>query len=668
MEQQAAAPAAAGGAKTRAPMILAPAGNRPSFLAALAAGADAVYCGLKAFSARMEAPNFTLEELRQLADLARGKGTQVFVTLNTLVRPEELTKIGRLLDRLTREVRPAAVIVQDLAMAPLARQTGFTGAVIWSTLANVSFPSALSFMRGKLPVDSVVLPRELSVDEIKAMAAACPPGLGLEVFVHGALCYGVSGRCYWSSFLGGKSGLRGRCVQPCRRVFSQAEKGRRLFSCQDLSVDVLAKVLLSVPQIRAWKIEGRKKGPHYVYYTVSAYRMLRDQAGDSGAKKAALALLARALGRPGTHYHLLSQRPQNPVNPSAHTGSGLFIGRTRGGVRDAFVSPFEALLPGDVLRVGSEDEAGHRIERIGRAVPKGGRHRLNPAGRAVPKGTAVYLIDRREKALEDRIRELEGDLAGRKPPESRVSSFQAALPAAPARTDFKPTELRVSRRPRRAGSGRSGLWLSREALEKTPAAAVRHTWWWLSPAVFPDDEAPTRELIDDLRSGGGRIFVLNAPWQAAFFAAERRGATLWAGPFCNLANPLALAAAADLGFDGAVVGPELSAADYLSLPGRSPLPLGIVVSGHWPLCVARTAAEELELDAPFKSPKGEEAWAARHGPLYWVYPNWRLELQEHRESLRRAGYGLFVHLDEPVPRAVSLKRRPGLWNWKGELK
>ncbi|PQP33441.1 peptidase U32, partial [Desulfobacteraceae bacterium SEEP-SAG9] len=86
-------------------------------------------------------------------------------------------------------------------------------------------------VRKNLGVDHVVLPRELDIDEIKTLAQACPKSLGLEVFVHGALCYGVSGRCYWSSFLGGKSGLRGRCVQPCRRNYTHSGQLHRFFSC-----------------------------------------------------------------------------------------------------------------------------------------------------------------------------------------------------------------------------------------------------------------------------------------------------------------------------------------------------------------------------------------------------------------------------------------------------
>ena len=160
------------------PAILAPAGSRASFLAALAAGAEAIYCGLKSFSARMEAKNFTLGELAALTALAHAKGTRVFVTFNTLIKSDELDEAGRLLGQLQREVQPDAVIVQDLAMAPLVRQTGFAGEVIWSTLANVTFPAALDLIRQRLAADTVVLPRELTIDEIKTMAAACPPGWG----------------------------------------------------------------------------------------------------------------------------------------------------------------------------------------------------------------------------------------------------------------------------------------------------------------------------------------------------------------------------------------------------------------------------------------------------------------------------------------------------------
>ena len=363
------------------PSILAPAGSKLSFLSAIAAGADAIYCGLKAMNARMAAINFTMEELVPLAGLAHEKGVKVFIALNSLLKPGELETARNTVHQLQRMVRPDALIIQDLAYVPLARQVGFEGEVHLSTLANVSFPKALSMVRDKLHIDRIVLPRELNVDEIRAMADACPKGLSLEIFVHGALCFGVSGRCYWSSYMGGKSGLRGRCVQPCRRRYAEGQKTGRFFSCQDLSLDVLGKVLLSIPQVSAWKIEGRRKGPHYVYYTVQAYRMLRDEGGDPQAKKAALELLAQALGRPGTHYNFLPQRPQNPVNSDAQTGSGLVVGKCQGPRSKPYIIPREALLSGDLLRTGYEDDAWHSLHKVRKYVPKRGRYYLKVSGR-----------------------------------------------------------------------------------------------------------------------------------------------------------------------------------------------------------------------------------------------------------------------------------------------
>ena len=176
------------------PAIMAPAGNRDSFLAAVAAGADAIYCGTKHFSARMQAINFTPQELKPLVDLAHDRGIKVFVTLNTLLKPDDLDTAGKLIRTLKRHVQPDGLIIQDLAVLSLAEQTGFRGDIKLSTLANVSFGQALSLAGKTLGVNRIVLPRELNIDEIKAVARMCPPNLGLEVFIHGALCYAVSGR------------------------------------------------------------------------------------------------------------------------------------------------------------------------------------------------------------------------------------------------------------------------------------------------------------------------------------------------------------------------------------------------------------------------------------------------------------------------------------------
>jgi putative protease len=666
---QTVSPKAQNGATSIAPLILAPAGNRAAFLAALAAGADAIYCGMKLFSARMEAKNFTINELARLIKLAHDKNTRVYVTLNSLLKPDELEKAAKMVFELARLVRPDGLIIQDLAFLEIVRQTGFKGELHLSTLSNVTFPAALAWIKDRLGIHRVVLPRELNIDEIKAMAAVCPENISLEAFIHGALCYGVSGRCYWSSWLGGKSGLRGRCVQPCRRLYQHQKNRQRYFSCQDFSIDVLAKVLKEIDAVKVWKIEGRKKGPHYVFYTASAYRLLRDHHGDTARKRDALALLDQSLGRKNTHYNFLPQRPQTPVKPDIQTGSGLMLGRVQGSFGNPFLIPCLALLPGDVLRIGYEDQKYHRIIRINRHVPKKGRLYLTVHHDKVNlKDAPVFLTDRKEKALDEMIKGLEVEFDA-VPPLNNPVSYQGTLKLPfLKKTKQKKIEMEVFRHlgPTK-GYKNLGLWLSKENLRKCSKSIGRHIWWWLPPIIWPSNQRIVLNNLKRALSLGSRAFVLNAPWQMALFSDIKK-LNLWAGPFCNAANLLSLFVLKSAGFNGVVVSPELGKADYKNLVLNAPLPLGVVLSGHWPLCISRIVADNLCLSKPFRSPKGETAWVNNYDFNYWVFANWRLDLTEKKAWLERMGYRLFIHLNEPVPSKVNLKKRPGVWNWRMGLR
>lgn len=654
--------------KNKKPEILSPAGDRDCFLAAVAAGADAVYCGLKQFSARMAADNFTIEELAALTRLAHDRGVRVYVALNSLIKPDELEEAGNLVSRLKREVRPDALIIQDLGVLSLAAQAGFRGEIHLSTLANVSFPSAVR-LAGFFPnLTRVVLPREFSIDEIKAVAEACPGEISLEVFVHGALCYGVSGRCYWSSFLGGKSGLRGACVQPCRRIYTQGKQRARFFSCQDLWIDVLAKVLLEVPEVSGFKIEGRKKGPHYVYYTTAAYRMLRDNPDDSSAKKNALSLLENALGRKATHYSFLPQRPWNPLDTDTHTGSGKMIGRVQGPRLKPYLEPREDLLAGDLLRIGYEDESWHRVMRMPKFVPKKGRFYLNLSEKERPaNGTSVFLIDRREPELAADMEKLAGELEKPDLKQKKTSGFRVALPQRKIH-QHPSVEMEVRRDlPDANPSGNDiGVWLTAGMAPDSMPLSNR-IWWWLPPVIWPDEEAGMKRAVGLALDKGFKRFVLNAPWQMIFFPTGKK-ATAWAGPFCNISNELAMENLAALGFSGVIVSPELGKKDYTRLPARSPLALGAVVHGNWPLCISRTMADSLAADSLFKSPRGEYAWVSRMDGNYWVYPDWVVDLTDHVDTLKNMGYRMFVRINEPVPQGIKMKKRPGKWNWDIGLK
>ncbi|MBF0100639.1 MAG: U32 family peptidase [Desulfobacterales bacterium] len=652
------------------PLIVAPAGSKASFLSALAAGADAVYCGFKSFSARMEAENFSIQELASLSELAKQHGVKIYIALNSLLKNDEFHQASRLIEQLNYHVQPDAIIIQDFAFIEIAKQVGFKGDIHLSTLSCVTLPGSLQMIKDRFGVNRIVLPRELSIDEIKQMASACPDGMSLEVFVHGALCYGVSGRCYWSSFLGGKSGLRGRCVQPCRRLYNYHDNKQRYFSCQDLKLETLVRLLSAVPQVAAWKIEGRKKGPHYVYYTVSAYKLLRDHPNDTSMKKNAIELLNQALGRTGTSFRFLPQKNQLPIDLNAQTGSGLFIGKLLGPKNQSYVSPKIELIPQDSLRIGYEDEKIHTVIRVNRSVPKGGKYYLESIAdknRMKDRFVPVFLIDRREKALDKMIHQLEQQLTHKSIQLDHTSRPKLHLPA-PLKQLSKSIETYVDRSDS-ISSPREILskWLTVKTIKTLHRKHHKFCWWWLPPVIWPEQEKEVKQLLHQVIDAQATHFVLNAPWQLGLFPQKKNLFQLWAGPFCNVTNSLAISVYRSLGFEGVILSPELASDMYLELPKQSPIPLGMVIFGNYPMCISRIKPAHIKEEDWFESPKEERAFTLYHDGNYFVYPNWKLDLREKKTDLVKAGYHLLIHLDEGYIPNVPMKKREGLWNWNLEL-
>ncbi|HEQ71323.1 MAG TPA: U32 family peptidase, partial [Spirochaetia bacterium] len=197
------------------PELLAPAGKAESFFAALVAGADAVYLGVQRFNARLRAANFTLPELSRLIPFAHERKKKVYVTLNTALKQKELPAAAQIL-HVCRTLRVDGLIVADLGLIALARRHFPDLPLHASTQAGIHNSVGAETMR-KLGVRRVILARELSLAEVALIRkhTRCE----LEVFVHGALCYSLSGNCLASSWIGGKSGNRGLCTQVCRRAF-----------------------------------------------------------------------------------------------------------------------------------------------------------------------------------------------------------------------------------------------------------------------------------------------------------------------------------------------------------------------------------------------------------------------------------------------------------------
>ncbi len=281
--------------KTRKiPELLAPAGTPASALAAFDAGADAIYAGLGKFNARERGENFDAETLSRVVDYAHKLHKKVYVTLNTLIKEPELPEVVEMLASLN-EIAPDALLVQDLGVLRTAREY-FPDLELHGSTQMGFHNSAGMSMAEKLGLKRVVLERQVTMDELRQIKAKTP--LEIEVFIHGALCCSLSGCCLFSSYMGGYSGNRGKCKQPCRRRYYSKDGNGFFFSPQDLAALELIPELCDIG-VDSLKIEGRLRQPDYVTAAVSAYRMMLDAPADEFADRlgAAREMLSRTCGR-----------------------------------------------------------------------------------------------------------------------------------------------------------------------------------------------------------------------------------------------------------------------------------------------------------------------------------------------------------------------------------
>ena len=247
--------------------ILAPAGSQESLIAGVRCGANAVYLGGKALNARRNAGNFDDEELFEAVKYCHSHGVLVYQTLNTLCSDDELDLVYKAV-KYSLEIGVDGFIVQDIGVAKMIKESFSTAKLHASTQMSVMTPEGVSALK-EMGFSRAVLPREMTADEILEIRKSTD--LELEIFVHGALCMSVSGQCLLSAMIGGRSGNRGLCAQPCRLPFSAKGSGSCDLSLKDLS---LIKNLDEIGNLGviSLKIEGRMKRPEYVAAAVTAIK------------------------------------------------------------------------------------------------------------------------------------------------------------------------------------------------------------------------------------------------------------------------------------------------------------------------------------------------------------------------------------------------------------
>lgn len=306
------------------PELLAPAGTKNAFFAALDAGADAIYVGYKNFNARALAKNFTFEELCEMQACCREKGKKLLIAMNSLLKEDE---IGEAIEALSwfDAMKTDGLIIQDIGLWRIAKKYFPALRLHASTL--MGFHNSYGVQQAaRMGFSRVVLAREMTLQEIDA-AVKADASMEIEVFVHGALCYTYSGLCLFSSFFGGKSSTRGRCVQPCRRRYITKNTPGRLFSMSDMcGIDVVQQ--LADIGVASLKIEGRLKPANYVSAVTKAYRLVLDSAkNDEKALEEAHLLLQNSMGRQYTKGFLGQFPPKDIIQPHLTANTGQFVGK-----------------------------------------------------------------------------------------------------------------------------------------------------------------------------------------------------------------------------------------------------------------------------------------------------------------------------------------------------
>lgn len=342
------------------PELLAPAGGLDQMLAAIAAGADAIYAGLDGFNARVSAHGFSDDEFARGCAVAHAHGVRVYVTLNVFVFDDELADAVAL-GAHALELGADALIVADAGLACTLRAAIPGVEIHLSTQAGVHSEGAVRLAAEELGVERVTTARELSVAEIEVL---CATGVPIEVFCHGAICIGYSGACGFSALRRSRSAMRGDCTQPCRLSYDLVDgagesvvavEGDRLLCPRDyLGIAHLPELVAA--GVASLKIEGRMKNPDYVFNVVRVWRraldMLRDGRWDVDAVPALARELGRSFNRGFTDAYLRGRSGAELMSFERAINQGVRVGRLAAvGHEEVTVELDAAVAAGDTLEI-----------------------------------------------------------------------------------------------------------------------------------------------------------------------------------------------------------------------------------------------------------------------------------------------------------------------------
>jgi 23S rRNA 5-hydroxycytidine C2501 synthase len=490
--------------------LLAPARDLETGQTAINCGADAVYIGAARFGAREAAGN-PLDEIEQLARYAHRYWARVYVTVNTLLHDDELPEAVRLIHQLYN-LGADAIIFQDAGLLECDLPPV---ALFASTQMHNHTPARVAFLE-QVGVRRAILARELSLDEIRAIHAAAP-SIELESFIHGALCVSYSGQCYASYAIGGRSGNRGQCAQPCRRPYRLLDAagqtlaaGRHLLSLRDLNLSGSLGELLEAG-VRSFKIEGRLKDRAYVMNVVAHYRLQLDEllsAGiltTSGSQNSAAASQTETALRPASSGRIALDFTPDPAK-TFNRGFTTYFLRGRGDALAAWDTPKPVGEP--LGRVAGLGQRSFSLDTPHDLLPGDGLCWLAPAGSSA-EAPGSELLGAQVQRVEGRQvfpSRLEGLVVGAQVFRNFDRAFRSALDKSRAgrqiglRFHLQPASDSLD--PRASSPLTSGLLLT--VMDSDGVSAQVHLPGPLEPATQPETARQT--LLRQLQKLGGTGF------------------------------------------------------------------------------------------------------------------------------------------------------------------
>lgn len=383
--------------KTRKPELLLPAGNTESFYAALEGGADAIFMGLRNFNARGRASNFSEGFFLAALQEAKRRKVKIYATLNTVIKNREIESLLDVLAFL-EQAGVDAIIIQDWGVYYLAKRY-FPKLVIHASTQMGNHNSLGVDFSARKGITRVILARELTMDELERIANNAQTEL--ELFIHGALCYSMSGMCFFSSYLGGRGANRGLCRQPCRMVYEDNKENKFLFSLKDNQQFSNLEKLKTIG-IHSLKVEGRMKSADYVFRVAKAYRMAIDHPDK---QQDAEELLQLDFGREKVSY-FLGRDVKDALADSSNTGIPVgFVQQVR--KQEVVFDSETVLMEGDRIRVRNSKNENTFNTRLLNLKFEAGRYSFSCDNKeTVQVGDEIFWIGRKAKALPSKFRKV----------------------------------------------------------------------------------------------------------------------------------------------------------------------------------------------------------------------------------------------------------------------